>query len=296
MGELVPAGGGVMPRGLAHKTRVLIAQSASILAEIQPATVRAVCYRLFVQGAIASMAKGDTDKVSKALTTARERGLVPWAWIVDETRRVERDASWDDPAAFMGVVRRSYRKDRWVEQPQRLLVASEKATVGGTLRPVLDTYGVGFLVLHGFGSATALHDLAAFSAGDPRPLTLLYVGDHDPSGRHMSDVDIPRRLAQYGGQGELVRLAVTPEQIAGFGLQTFAATTKSKDARYRWFLERHGEACCELDALDPNALRRLVETVIVARLDWETWTRAERVERAEMESLGAFLLSWPGAA
>lgn len=285
-----------MPRGLAHKTTALIEASAAILQEIQPATVRAVCYRLFVQNMIASMSKGETDRVSRALTMARERGWIAWEWIVDETRHVEQKPSWDDPAAFMAVVKRSYRKDWWEDQPARLLVVSEKATIGGVLRPVLHAYGVGFLVLHGFGSATALNNLADFSLEDDRPLTLLYIGDFDPSGRFMSDVDIPDRLDRYGGTATLTRLAVTPDQIATFDLPTFAAETKSKDARYRWFLSEHGATCCELDALNPNVLRQQVEDAIGRSLDWPRWQRAELVERAEMRSLSDFLGGWPGAA
>jgi hypothetical protein len=283
----------MMPRGLAQQTTDLIAAAAAILGEIQPATVRAVCYRLFVQERIASMSKGETDRVSRALTKARERGLIPWAWIVDETRQVTRPHSWRDPEGFMQAVKYSYRKDWWTDQPRRLLVVSEKATIGGTLRPVLHEYGVGFLVLHGFGSATAMNDLADLSLSDPRPLTLLYVGDHDPSGRHMSDADIPGRLERYAGEAELVRLAVTPRQVTTYELPTFSAQTKSKDARYRWFLGRHGETCCELDALDPNVLRQVVERAITARIDKTRWKRAETVERAEMASLQRFLETWP---
>jgi hypothetical protein len=282
-----------MPRGLAQKTTDLIEAAAAILSEIQPATVRAVCYRLFVQELIANMSKGETDKISRALTKARERGLIPWEWIVDETRQVSRLPSWRDPEGFMQVVKQSYRKDWWTDQPRRLLVVSEKATIGGTLRPVLDDYSVGFLVLHGFGSATAMNDLAELSVSDLRPLTLLYVGDHDPSGRHMSDADIPGRLERYLGEAELVRLAVTPRQIETHDLPTFSADTKSKDARYRWFLNRHGKMCCELDALDPNVLRQTVERAISARIDQDRWKRAEVTERAEMASLQNFLETWP---
>ncbi|MDQ3692227.1 MAG: hypothetical protein M3464_01180, partial [Chloroflexota bacterium] len=261
-----------------------------------PATVRAVCYRLFTQNLIANMSKGETDKVSRALTLARERGWIAWEWIVDETRHVEQRPGWDDPAAFMAVAKRSYRLDRWQDQPERILVVSEKATIGGLLRPVLHAYGVGFLVLHGFGSATALNDLADFSLADDRPLSLLYIGDHDPSGRYMSDVDISQRLDKYGGQATLSRLAVTPEQIAAYDLPTFAAETKAKDARYRWFLDHHGVTCCELDALNPNVLRLVVEDAIVGVIDWPTWDRAEVAEAAQLRSLDNFFTSWPGAA
>jgi len=69
-----------------------------------------------------------------------------------------------------------------------------------------------------------------------------------------------------GGEAELVRLAVTPEQVTTPEF-FFSAHEKAKDARYRWFVETHGEVCCELDTLDPNALRDLVEGAITDRID-----------------------------
>ncbi len=285
-----------MPRNLADKTVALIEHATAILRDIQPATVRGVCYQLFTRRLIPDMGKNATDRVSRALTTARERGLIPWAWIVDETREIEHRPGWEDPEAFMGTVWRAYRKDRWADQPARVMVVSEKGTVGGLLRPVIHAYGVPFGVYHGFGSATALNDLAERSVADHRPLTILYVGDHDPSGRVMSDQDIPARLARYGGEATIARLAVTPEQIARHDLPTFSAHDKAKDARYRWFLERHGERCCELDALDPTLLRATVEDAIRQHLDLDRWERADAVEAVELASLREFLSAWPGVA
>ena len=46
------------------------------------------------------------------------------------------------------------------EQPVRVEVWSEKGTVRGVLAPILDEYGVGFRVMHGFSSATTVHDIA----------------------------------------------------------------------------------------------------------------------------------------
>src|SRR5689334_192626 len=96
-------------RGKARKTLDLIHAARGILAEIQPATVRAVCYRLFTMGLIDSMAKAETNKVSTQLTWAREQGIIPWRWIVDETRAAERVSAWADPAQYVETVKRSYR-------------------------------------------------------------------------------------------------------------------------------------------------------------------------------------------
>jgi hypothetical protein len=77
-------------RGKSANTMLLIARAKAILEEVQPAGVRAICYRLFVNGWLPSMAKNDTDTVSRHLVWAREQEIIPWDWIVDETRPVER--------------------------------------------------------------------------------------------------------------------------------------------------------------------------------------------------------------
>jgi hypothetical protein len=183
-----------MGRGKSRRSLELIEASLEILREIQPATVRAVCYRLFTLWLIDSMSKNNTNKVGRQLTDARERGWVPWAWVVDETRSVEAVATWADPERFAETVTRAYRRNKWAAQASRVEVWSEKGTVRGTLAPVLDQYEVPFRVMHGFASATTVQDIAAASLATEQPLVVLYVGDWDPSGLHMSEADLPQRL------------------------------------------------------------------------------------------------------
>ena len=78
----------------------------------------------------------------------------------------------------------------------------------GVLKPVLDVYGVGFRVMHGFGSATTVHDVA--EDDDGRQLIALYVGDWDPCGLFMSERDLPARLSKYQGDHVVLsRVALT---------------------------------------------------------------------------------------
>lgn len=281
-----------MPRGKSQRSRELIHACYSILEEIQPATVRAVCYRLFTQGLLESMAKTCTNRVSTQLVYALEQGMIPWAWIVDETREAERPSTWKDPATYIRVVQRSYRRDRWALQPRRVEVWSEKGTVRGTLNPVLDAYGVTFRVMHGYASATAVYEAAMESRADPRALTVFYVGDWDPSGLHMSEVDLPSRLEEYGADIDMVRLALSAEDIADPGLPSFAASEKRRDSRSPWFICHYGERCWELDALSPVILRDRVERAICALIDWDAWGRCGVAEAAECESLATVLGSW----
>ena len=279
-----------MSRGQSQRSRDLIEASQQILSEIQPATVRAVCYRLFTSKLIDSMRKNETNKISRLLTIARENEEIPWEWIVDETRELEICSSWADPAAFVHTVSRAYRRDFWLHQPRRVLVVSEKGTVLGVLAPVLDKLGVGFRVMHGFSSATAVYDIAQDCDG--RSLIILYIGDYDPSGMFMSEVDLPERLAKYDGDHVRVkRIALTQ---AHHGLPWFPASDKKGDTRYPWFVRNYGDRCWELDALDPNDLRALVDEAIRAEIEPVAWKRCAVVEKAEQESLRHVLDSWNG--
>jgi len=283
-------------RGKSLRNMELIEAACAILERIHPASVRAVCYQLFNAKLIPDMGKNSTGRVSRQLTWARENGDVPWHWIVDETREIERRATWDNPQAVLEQAARRYRRDWWEQQEHRVLVASEKATVAGTVRPVTRDYAVGFVALHGYGSASLVHDIADMSTEDERPLILLYVGDWDPSGMHMSEVDLPDRIERYDGDVEVRRIALTRQDTANLGTTvSFSAHEKARDARYGWFVRRYGDRCWELDALDPNILRDRVETAIHQYIDWEEWRRCQKVEEQERQSLRDVVGAWKQA-
>jgi hypothetical protein len=159
----------------------------------------------------------------------------------------------------------------------------------GVLAPVLDHYAVAFVPVHGFTSATLVHDVA--EDDDGRPLIVLYVGDFDPSGMYMSDGDLPARFAKYGGDHiTLRRIALRPEQLAG--LPSFPAHDKRGDPRYKWFVANRGDLCWELDAMDPNDLRDCVQRQIVGLIEPVAWRRCEDVNKAEQETLRTILDKW----
>src|SRR5262249_19650854 len=151
----------------------------------------------FAAGLIPSVERKEMARVYRLLRQAREDAEIPWQWIVDETRELERVSTWADPAAYARCVAQSYRRDFWNQQPVRCEVWSEKGTVRGVLQAVLDHYAVGFNPVHGFNSATSVYNSAQDSDG--RELIALYVGDFDPSGMFMSEEDLPKRLAKYNG-------------------------------------------------------------------------------------------------
>jgi hypothetical protein len=197
--------------------------------------------------------------------------------------------AWENPDEYTDCVIRGYRRDYWQQQPVRIVVWSEKGTVRGILRPVLDELGVGFQVMHGFGSATTVHGVA--DDYDGRLLIVLYVGDWDPRGLWMSERDLPERLSRYGGDHVTVkRIALIRSDL--HHLPSFPATDKRKDPRYKWFVENFGNQCWELDALDPNELRARVRKEIIKHIEPTAWERCKVVERAERQSLCTVLKAW----
>jgi hypothetical protein len=299
-----------MPRGKTQASLNLIDTCYQILAEIQPASVRAVAYQLFVRSFLESMAKTSTNRVSDQLVYAREEGIIPWDWIVDEAREEERTLVWDDIDECVRHTQATYRRDYWLHQPVRVGVVSEKGTVRGTLDPVLERYQVPFLPTHGPNSATLTHGMAVQERHDSRQWVALYVGDWDPSGMHMSEVDLPERLRRYGATESFLiqRLAIHADDLDDmerhgltFGVRDKEAeaerkygprTKKGKDSRRPWFEERYGRRCCELDAMNPNELRRRVEQAILANIDWPAWSQMARIEAVECNSLREILQRW----
>jgi hypothetical protein len=239
------------------------------------------------------MLKNPMKRVYRLLRQAREEGIIDWSWIVDETRELECVPTWSDPDAYVRIAMKSYRRNFWEQQPVRVEVWSEKGTVRGVLQPILDQYGVGFRVIHGFSGATTVHDVAQ-DGGDDRQLIALYVGDYDPSGLFMSERDLPERIARYGGDHVLIRrIAITLDQTTD--LPSFSAASKKKDPRHAWFVANYGEQCWELDAMDPNDLRACVEAWIKYEIEPEAWDRCETVQAAEQASLKEVLSAWPVA-
>jgi hypothetical protein len=191
--------------------------------------------------------------------------------------------------------------------------------VRGTLAPVLEEFEVDFLPVGGYASATRVYDLAQ-ERNIHQPLLLLYLGDHDPSGRGMSDQDLPQRLLRYASNDpsdtafkqqlkearpdvmglyaaelglEVRRIALTVEDTEALGDDlAFPASDKIDDPRHDWFIATHGAWCWELDAMDPRDLRARVRSAITAEMNLAEWDRYVVAEAAERASIIEALQTW----
>ena len=107
---------------------------------------------------------------------------IPHDWIIDELREAEMVSVWDDAAGYMDAVKSSYRRNNWQDQPQYGEVWSEKATLLGSMRPINQELGVMLRACRGFGSTGMEGQVGYLFAETKKPITVFYLGDHDPSG------------------------------------------------------------------------------------------------------------------
>jgi hypothetical protein len=184
--------------------------------------------------------------------------------------------------------------------------------VAGILAPVLREYEVEFLAVHGNNSTSRIHEAAVAQIRDRRPWVVLYVGDRDPSGCYMSDVDAPTRLRKYGATVEIKRVALLETDVRRLRQHTFDVDDKRKaaiakhgehkvgkrgiDNNKPWFLERYGRAWMELDAMNSNELRNRIESAIEEYIDPAAWAHMRRIEKAEVDSINEVLGRFNGGA
>ncbi len=272
-------------RGRSKSTLALESVILDIVEERHPITVRGIGYALFTRELIKSMSKNEISRISRITTDMRESGIMDWTHIVDDSRSVDRANGWSNPVRMLEVMTRGYRRDRWQDQPTLIEVWSEKSTIQGVIAPVLDEYGVTFRVMKGFASYTCLRQAAEDSIEIPegRRGVVLYVGDWDPSGLYMSEMDLPQRLSRYGSQWSFERVALIESDTKN--LPSFDVETKKEDPRMPWFANRYGKKCWELDAMNPNDLRERLKEQIETRLDLLAWEHARRIEEIQRESL-----------
>lgn len=266
----------------------------ALVRQYAPVSVRQAFY-LAVSAGLVEKTEGEYKKtVSRLLADARENGTLPWDTIVDHTRRFHRPYTYNGLQDAIDDTRRTYRRALWPSQPSRVELWCEKETLLGPLDPVSDKWDVPIFPCKGYPSRTFLHAAAqniANAARHGKPTHLLYVGDHDPSGRDIERM-VLEGLRRYAPEADigLERLAVTEAQIEELALPT--RPTKQTDSRSRGFQGGSVEA----EAIPPDHLRALADAAVEARVDKHKLAMvrvAEESERSHLDTLTRLTASRP---
>lgn len=239
-------------------------------------TVRQLYYQLVARDIIENSQKS-YKRITSIANDARLAGLMDWDAIEDRTRAFVRRTRWESGAHILKAAADSYHIDMWRRQPRRVFVIIEKEALVGVLSPACQQLDVPILAARGYPSCTVLRDFAIEDIlpyeGD-QDLTILHLGDHDPSGIDMTR-DLTERISMFARSPvELVRVALNMEQIDERKPPPNPA--KATDSRFADYVEKFGDESWELDALPPEYLVELVRGEIEQRIDDAQWEADER--------------------
>ena len=139
-------------------------------------------------------------------------------------------------------------------------------------------YDVPLMVARGYASLSFLYSAAEYINTLDVPAYIYHAGDFDPSGVNAGE-KIEETLRELAPEAEIFfeRIAVTPEQINEWDLPT--RPTKASDTRSKGF----GDISVELDAIEPNQLRQLVQDAIEQHLPADQFEVLKAAEESERE-------------
>jgi len=242
----------------------------------RPMTVRQVFYQATVRGLVEKAETG-YSKVQTDLTIMRRAGELPYHWLADNTRWQRKPRTFNGVEEALKATAALYRKNLWANADAYVEIWIEKDALAGVLYPVTSMNDVPLMVARGYASLSFLCGAAEAINELDVPAYIYHLGDFDPSGVNAGE-KIEETLRELAPDADIYfeRLAVTAEQIAEWNLPT--RPTKASDTRAKNF----GSAISvELDAIEPNQLRALVQEAIERHLPPEQFEILKAAEESE---------------
>jgi hypothetical protein len=242
----------------------------------RPMTVRQVFYQATVHGFV-EKAESGYAKVQTDLTVMRCAGELPYDWLADNTRWQRKPHTFSSVEQALRETAAFYRKALWTDADCYVEIWLEKDALAGVVYPITEMYDVPLMVARGYASLSFLYSAAEHINDLDVPAYIYHCGDYDPSGVNAGE-KIEETLRELAPDAEIYfdRIAVTEEQIADWALPS--RPTKTSDTRAKGF----GDISVELDAIEPNRLRQLVQDTIEQHLpadQFEVLKAAEQSER-----------------
>lgn len=291
-------------------------------------TLRQLYYQFVARGYIANK-QTEYKRLGSIVNDARLAGLIDWDFVVDRTRNLSDLPHWSSPASIVDAVARQFRMEKWKTQPNRVEVWVEKEALAGVVERICHELDVPFFACRGYVSQSELWSAGQRLGGYLRAgqnVTVLHLGDHDPSGLDMTrdnrerlndfvvtdahydlghvlpsstmTSEIRRAMNEHYGPGcdrvEVNRIALNMDQIEEFNPPPNPA--KLTDSRVGPYLEEFGDESWELDALPPDVLAGLIRENVEELLDDDAWETAVDEEELHRRLLAAASDRWDEVA
>lgn len=317
-------------------TLAVITQANTILddyaAQGYDLTLRQLYYQFVSKGLIPNRDK-EYKRLGSIVNDARLAGLIDWSRITDRTRNLRQNGHWGSPAAIVDTCAHQYQIDKWADQPNYVECWVEKDALVGVLEVACQPLDVPYFSCRGYTSQSEVwvasqRLLARVRAG--KRVTIIHLGDHDPSGIDMTrdilvrlelflgyhgirdvvaenpkldgetkaDYETRLRPILYGDHRSLNpvtvnRIALNMDQVDIFNPPPNPA--KLTDSRCKAYMAEHGDSSWELDALEPSFITNLIQDTVFELRDLDKWEESTRREDLEKQDLKQVAGAWDDA-
>lgn len=286
-----------VPKRFHPKSEKLIQDANNIIDEYRAIGLDLTLRQLYYQFVSRDIIPNDFrsyKNLQQLISDARLAGRIDWNSIEDRTRNLQEWPTQYSPESALEGLAKHYREDKWDDQPTHVEVWVEKDALLGVIEKACSKYQTPFFSCRGYtsqsevwNSSQRLGSMEDPTAGDygqtKKPVVILHLGDHDPSGIDMTR-DIQDRMDLFEAENVVVeRIALNMDQIKKFRPPPNPA--KLTDSRAKDYIKKHGPKSWELDALDPVFVIKLIEDATAAYLDDEKWEKACEREQKSRDGL-----------
>lgn len=282
--------------GLSKENLVLLNTINSIIEEYKAdgytLSLRQSYYQLVSRNIIANNVK-EYAKLSTLLTKGRMAGIVDWSAIEDRGRVPKIPYSVTGVEDALQDTYTQYRIDRQKGQKNYIEVLIEKDALSSIFKRVTDEYHIRLLVNKGYSSCSAMYSLYlrivnAYMVG-AKKATIIYFGDHDPSGKDMIRDVYDRVIEMLQNSNyplickdkcfDIIPVALTMEQVKHYNPPENPA--KITDPRAKGYIKEFGNKSWELDALSPKVLAQLTKDTIENLIDLDLYNSVVAEEQKQ---------------
>ncbi|EKZ4483568.1 hypothetical protein QRW30_002468 [Listeria monocytogenes] len=254
-------------------------------------TLRQVYYQLVANGIIENKERSYKN-LGSLISNARLAGLIDWNAIVDRTRFLRGFNYETSPEDAIKKLSQRYGTDPWAGQKNHVEVWVEKDALVDIVGQASNKLNVDYFSCRGYVSQSAMFRSARRLADwqlAGKDITILHLGDHDPSGIDMSR-DIEERLATFGIFPDVKRIALNMDQVDEY--TPVPNPTKLSDSRAADYISQFGYESWELDALQPRIIDDLISGHINPLIDWDLMESVKEECEEERRQLETVSYHW----
>ncbi|EHZ5950836.1 hypothetical protein K6I65_002031 [Listeria monocytogenes] len=254
-------------------------------------TLRQVYYQLVANGIIENKERSYKN-LGSLISNARLAGLIDWNAIVDRTRFLRGFNYETSPEDAIERLSQRYGTDPWAGQKNHVEVWVEKDALVDIVGQASSKLNVDYFSCRGYVSQSAMFRSARRLADwqlAGKDITILHLGDHDPSGIDMSR-DIEERLATFGIFPDVKRIALNMDQVDEY--TPVPNPTKLSDSRAADYISQFGYESWELDALQPRIIDDLISRHINPLIDWDLMESVKEECEEERRQLETVSYHW----